>query len=158
MTDPMNGLLSFQEALRDGTIEPRPCRWNKNLQVLEDNSEGELRITHARIIGGETHGIIIYCLAEAVESVPCFAVGYAVNEGHRNKGVGTSLLQESIEELRGELKSVGMTDFYLEAVIGVENTPSNKIATKVLSANPVRTTDKISGEPAYQYLKRFKSA
>lgn len=158
MTDPMNGLSSFQEALLLGTIEPRPCKWNKNLQVLEDNAEGELRITHARIIAGETHGIIIYCIAEAVESVPCFAVGYAVAEKYRGKGVGTMLLSESIEELSRELHQAGLTDYYLEAVVGVENTASNKIAAKVLSAQPVKTIDKISGKPAFQYLRRFKAS
>jgi len=153
----MDGLSSFQEALTLGTIEPRPCKWNKNLQVLQDNAEGELRVTHARIVDGEAHGIIIYCIAENVESVPCFAVGYAVAEKYRRKGIGTTLLSESVEELSRELHQVGLTDYYLEAVVGVENTASNKIATKVLSAKPVRTTDKISGEPAYQYLKRFKA-
>lgn len=153
----MDGLLSFQEALLNQKIKPRPCLWNKNLHVLEDDAEGELRVTHARIVGEEARGYVVYCIAKPVDSVPCFAVAYAVAEAHRHQGLGTSLLIESIEELGHELQKVGITDYYLEAVVSVDNEPSNKMASKVLSSTPVRTTDIISGEPAFQYLKRFKT-
>jgi GNAT superfamily N-acetyltransferase len=156
MTDPMNGLLSFQEALLQKLIEPRPGQFNSSLSVLEDNPNGELRVTHARVVEEAVHGTVMYCVVDPVGRIPCFSVGYAVSEEQRRQGVGASLLQESIEELRREMFRVGVKDFYIEAIVGINNDASNGLASKILSHDPVRTTDKVSGEPAFQYLKRIK--
>ena len=152
----MNGLLSFQEALSQQLITPRPGQFNSSLSVMEDNPNGELRITHARIVAEEVHGTVMYCVVDPVDLIPCFSVGYAVSEERRRQGVGATLLQESIEELRRKMFRVGVKDFYIEAIVGINNVASNGLATKILARDPVSTTDKVSGEPAFQYLKRIK--
>ncbi len=62
-----------------------------------------------------------------------------------------------MHELEQQLRIKGLTDYYLEAVIGVNNVPSNRIASKLLSSEPTKTVDNLSGEPAMQYLKRIQT-
>lgn len=154
MTDPTTALLSFQQALADEKISPSPGRWNPDLQVLQDEPNGCLRVTHAKIVGTTAQGIVEYFIVQPVGGIPCFQIGYAVAPSFRRQGIATALLRESMEELKRELQSVGLHEYYLEAVVGVQNVASNKIATLLLSTNPDSITDGVSGEPAFQYLKK----
>lgn len=43
--------------------------------------------------------------------------------------------------------------FYVEAVVGVNNTASNKLAKRLLSDTLEAITDELSGEPALRYVK-----
>lgn len=154
MTDPTTALLSFQQALIDKEIKPRPGRWNKGLQVLEDRPAGQLRVTHSRIVGKVAQGIVEYVIVEPVKSLPCFAIGYAVASAFRQQGIGSALLRESMEEFKRELNRGGLKEYYLEAVVGIQNTASNKIASRLLCPNPKPIIDQLSGEPAFQYFKK----
>lgn len=157
MTDPAEALLSFQEALTNNVIKPRPCRWNKALSVFEDKpgDGNELRVTHAKIVEGVAQGIVLYAIVDSVESLPCFQIGYAVQSKLRGQGIGNILLSESMEEMKLELQGVGIKEYFLEAVVGIQNVPSNKLAARLLSTRPEHITCQSSGEPALQYLKKI---
>ena len=43
--------------------------------------------------------------------------------------------------------------FYIEAVVGVDNTASNKISQNVLKVTGKKVVDQVSGEDASQYIK-----
>jgi len=61
----------------------------------------------------------------------------------------------TLAELEAGLGRNGVSAFYVEAVVGIDNEPSKRIAEKVLSSNPEQVTDKFSGQPAYHYVKRI---
>ena len=66
---------------------------------------------------------------------------------------GESILSQGIEELAKGWKRAGITMFYIEGVVSVNNEASKKIASRVLSPSPVAITDEFCNEPALQYLK-----
>jgi len=153
MTDPMDGLRSFQQALTDKLIAPQICKENTQLFILEDKAEGKYRLTYAKISQGEAQAIVMFVPVEPINGKACFNVGYAVDPQHRNQGAGASILQESIEEMRTGLGRHGVGSYYLEAVVSPTNVASIKIAEKHLSAAPEKIIDQVSGENALQYLR-----
>ncbi|HDJ8365911.1 TPA: GNAT family N-acetyltransferase, partial [Escherichia coli] len=93
---------------------------------------------------------------EFVEGKPCFGVGYAVADEYKAQGIGTQLLIASIEEMQYGFRN-SFNEFYVEAIVGVGNQASNKLAAKVLSDTPEPGTDSYSGKPINQYMKLFKT-
>jgi hypothetical protein len=57
--------------------------------------------------------------------------------------------------MRHGLALQGRSDFYVEAVVGVDNRPSQRVAEKVISDAPTAVQDQVSGEPALQYIRRI---
>ena len=51
MTDPLNALQSFQQALLRGEIQPQRGVLDKNIYVYVDQPEGETRFTYVRLEG-----------------------------------------------------------------------------------------------------------
>jgi hypothetical protein len=92
-------------------------------------------------------------VTEPVEGVPCFQLGYAVLDSARNAGLGSAIVAKSIEEISDGFKATPLKKFYVEAVVGRDNLPSNKIAAKVLAGKATEITDVFSGEPALRYLR-----
>jgi GNAT superfamily N-acetyltransferase len=156
MTDPNNALVSFQDAYKRRLIALQRSRFNRDIFEHADDALGVPRITHARFASGIPIGIVIYCPVQPVGGIPCFAIGYAVDEKSRGQGIGTQLVKDSIEVVRQGFQSAGINDFYLEAIIGAQNGASNQIARKLISASPKSITEKHSNEPAYQYMCRIR--
>lgn len=46
--------------------------------------------------------------------------------------------------------------FYVEAIVGADNKPSQRVAEQVISNTPVAVTDKLSGLPAFQYIRKIE--
>lgn len=155
MTDPMPALLSYVDAFNDGRIEAQACPGQRSLFVTQDQANGSLRLTYARIVEGRVQGIAMYCIVDPVDGIPCLQTGYAVVEYYQNQGVGAALVRDSLAELQPNLHRVGISAFYVEAVVGMDNEPSNRIACSILTDSPQQITDQFSGEPALQYLRKF---
>jgi hypothetical protein len=102
---------------------------------------------------GKVLSISLFALTEPVSGIPCFQIGYAVVESMRQKGLASDIVAKGIHELRNGLKRNGAQQFYVEAVVAVPNTASNKLAKRLLSDNPKPCVDAYSGKPAMQYLK-----
>lgn len=153
MADPMNALASLQVAIDKGIVQLQPCSIHSDLKVLADQPTGKLRLTYANISNGKVLAISLFAFTAPIDGVPCFNVGYAVVESMRNKGLAADILAKSIEELRNGFMRNGAKKIYLEAVVAVSNTPSNKVAKKVLSDTPTQCTDAYSGQPALQYIR-----
>jgi len=60
--------------------------------------------------------------------------------------------------LRNGLVRHGIKQFYIEAVVGLENKVSQRVATKVISETPKETTDFVSGLPALVYTRLIEAA
>lgn len=155
MTDPHVGLLSFQEAFRDGRIQPSACIKQPQLVVLHDDAEGTPRLTYAVIEDGIVKAIAVYVRVEPIDGLQCFGLGYAVAEPFRKQGLAYSIVEASIDEIRhGFRKHFPL--FYIEAIVSVENQASNKVAARFLTSKPDSITDEVSGEPAFHYVRLIK--
>jgi hypothetical protein len=150
MVDPHIGLVSYQEALLQGLIHPRPCKVHKELTVLFDDVPDGKRITYALMSGSTVKATVIYALNGSLNGKPYFQVGYAVAEAFRNQGVAKKALRMSIEEIT-EGFSASIPSFYIEAVVSRSNAASLRLAETVIGGAPEEITDKHSGESALRY-------
>lgn len=154
MTDPHDGLLSFQEALRGGRIAPIACELHPDLYVLKDFCMEGARLTYALIEMGLVKATAVYVVSQPIEGIQCFAIGYAVAKPFRNQGLANVVLEKSVTELRHGLRKK-LHKFYVEAIVGVSNIPSQRVAERFLSASPRTTNENISGQPAFAYCRLF---
>lgn len=155
IVDPHIGFISFQQALRDRTIAPTLCAGHADLYVMMDvPEEGVRRLTYAIISDGSAKAYAVYIQAEDMEGKPCFGVGYATDEHYRGKGIATALVKASMAELyKGIARHLHSPGIYIEAIVGVDNLASQKVASRLLSAEPESIKDNVSGEPALHYVK-----
>jgi hypothetical protein len=65
--------------------------------------------------------------------------------------MGTGILSKSVEEISNGFEATPLKRFYEEAMVDVDNVPSNKIAAEVLSTAPTEIKDVFSGAPALHY-------
>ncbi|WP_333692336.1 GNAT family N-acetyltransferase [Atlantibacter hermannii] len=152
MVDPSNSLASFQVALNNNLITLTPCLLHPEMKVLQDNAEGTPRLTYALLDGEKVKGIAIYVPVEPIEGTLCFGLGYAVAEQYRKQGVASEIVQKSLEEIHACFKR-HIPKFYVEAIVGIDNYASNKVASKFLSQEPKACDDSCSGKPAQQYVR-----
>lgn len=159
LTDPMDALESLEPAIRHGAVTMQPCEVHDDLQVLLDRPDGaSLRITYAMISGaGIVKGIAIFTPVEPIDGVVTFGLGYAVAQQFRGEGLAAEIVTKAIEELRNGMARNGLREFYLEAIVGTNNAPSNAVARRVISDSPKDGTDAISGEPILAYVKLVRS-
>lgn len=155
MTDPMDALKSFRQAVADGDIAPIEAESHDDLLAYFDRPEGVHRFTYALRKGGEIAAIAIFAKAEPIDGVQCMGVGYAVIESFRSKGYGAEVVRKSFDEVRLQSRKVGVTHLYVEAVVSIDNEPSNRIARKLFSAEPKAGTDQVSGQPSFQYIRKL---
>lgn len=156
MTDPSNALRSFQGELLRGAIQLRRGVLDRNLYLHVDNPDGETRFTYVTLQGRTVTALVIFALVPPIEGTPCFGIGYAVPEAYRNQGRAKGAISAAISELQNGLKQHGRTVFYVEAIVGADNKSSQRVAAQAISDAPVAVTDKISGSPAFQYVRRIE--
>ena len=156
MTDPMNALAGLQDALDASQVRLTACALYPELGVFLDQPNGKSRFTYALVNHGIVVAVALFAVAEPIKGLPCYNIGYAVTNSQRGLGIGSEVLRKAIEELAHGLSRTPMKAFYLEAVVSVDNEPSNRIATKTISDSPVAGTDCFSGEPILQYVRRVE--
>jgi hypothetical protein len=154
MTDPMDALVSFQQALLDGEISLRPGDLDAELFVYADDAAGVPRITYVRLDGKTVKAFVNAVLTEPIEGLPCFQLGVAVPVQYRNKGYAKSTLAAAIAELQHGLARNKIPSFYVEGIVSVDNEPSKRASAATISTTPKPITDQGSGLPALQYLRK----
>ena len=157
MTDPMDALLSFQPAFRAKELIVQKVAFDATIFVHMDKPLGEIRYTYVRTQGKKVTALVNITMAEAIEGVLCFAIGYAVPEEERRRGLATQLVKAAIAELQHGLARNGVTTFYIEAVGGKDNIASQKVAAATLTITPREGVDSISGNPVFVYGRKFSS-
>ena|SRR5689334_348159 len=156
MTDPTNALQSFQQALLHGGIQLQPGVLDRDIYVYFDRPNGASRFTFIRLEDTTVTAFVEFASCEAIEGTPCFAIGYAVPEAHRNQGLARNAIRAAISELQNGLGVIGLSVFYVEAIVGVDNKASQRVAEKVISDTPVLVTDQVSGLPAFRYVRKVE--
>lgn len=154
LTNPYHALVSFQEALEAGEIELQPGELDANVYVHVDHPNGTPRLTYVRLHNGKVTSFVNLVPCDPVEGVPCFNIGYAVPRDFRNQGRARDLVQAAIAELSRGLARNGITTFYIEAIVGKDNVPSQHVAESTLSPDGIPGTDSLSGVSIYQYLRK----
>jgi hypothetical protein len=158
MTDPSNALQSFQQGLRLGQLVLQRGVLEHDLYVHADRPNGEFRLTYVRLQEKTVTAFVEFVSCDPIDGVPCFNVGYAVPEGFRNQGRAKEAIIAAISEMQHGLGKIGYSIFYIEAVVGTDNVPSQHVAEHVISDNPVAITDQTSGLSALQYVRKIEPA
>jgi len=158
IVDPHIGFLSFQDAVRAGTIQLAKCASHPDLYMFHDTPKpGVQRLTYALVTEGLARAYAVYVLAEPLNGKPCFGIGYATDVEYRGQGVATEVVRVSMVDLQKNMASkLRSPGFYVEAIIGADNLASQAVAARTLSDKPKQTRDKESGQPALQYVKLLR--
>jgi Acetyltransferase (GNAT) domain len=154
MTDPLNALVCFQREFKLGRIRVRQCELDRSLYVYDDVAEGTPRSTYVTLEGKAVTALVILGLWEPIDETPCFCIGYAVPEKYRNQGRATKAVSAAIAELK-HAQPVN-SPFYVEAIVGADNKPSQRVAEQIISDKPIAMTDEISGLPAFRYVRKIE--
>lgn len=159
MTDPSDGMKSFQQELRRGSIAIQVAKTDPNLFVHLDAPNGppEYRYTYVRLKGKTVTAMVIFAAQPPEDGKPYFAVGYAVPKKFQNQGRAKDILVAAIADMRAGLLRNGIPEFYIEAIVGADNVTSRKVAEHIISHEPEAITEKLSGLPAFKYVRRITS-
>jgi predicted GNAT family acetyltransferase len=132
LTDPSIGLKSFHSELAWGRIKVDRCRWAKNLYMHLDfptGNSGDPRYTYVLLDEkNSVKALVVMAVAEPLNGLPCFGVGYAVPEKHRGKGYAKEAVASALREFRSGMKNARVDEFYIEAIVGRDNDPSHGVA------------------------------
>jgi len=157
MADPHAALLSFQQALADGEIQLRPGELDPKLFLYADQPNGRARFTYVRLNNRTVTAFVNLAVADPIEGMPCFQIGYAVPEAFRGQGRAKDAVKAALAELKNGIARANITTFYVEAVVGKDNEPSKHVAAATISSKAVEITDQDSGLPALQYVRRIEA-
>jgi ribosomal protein S18 acetylase RimI-like enzyme len=155
MTDPMNSLISFQEALRAREIVPQRGELHDDLLVLLDHPNGKTRFTYALVKDGDVVAVAMFVPGDPMAGSPCFNTGYAVDPAHRSRGYGKEVVQKAFDELTNGFQRAKIPHLYVEAIVCTSNEHSKALAASLFSATPESCTDGFSGKPALQYVRKL---
>ena len=155
MTDPANAMHSFQEELVRGTIKLQDGSVNAGIHLHADNPEGVSRFSYVRLENGTVTAFVSFVPVDPIEGKICFSIGYAVPEQYRNQGRAKKVVSMAMAEMQYGLGRGGISVFYVEAIIGVNNKSSQRVAEQTISATAVAMTDQVSGLPALQYIRKI---
>ena len=156
MTDPSSALKSFQQELLRGGIPLKRGVLDQELYVHFDRPNGGSRFTYVRLEGRTVTAFVEFALCEPIEGTPRFCIGYAVPEAYRNQGRAKEAIRTAISEMQHGLGRIGLSVFYVEAIVGADNKSSQRVAEQAISDTPVAVTDQISGLPAFKYVRRIE--
>jgi hypothetical protein len=158
MTNPMDALNKLQDALDGEVVQLEKGNLYPELGVIMDQPTADTRrLTFANVQGGRVLAIAMFVIVQPVRGVACYHLGYAVIEPLWNQGLGTDIVKKAMAELLALLKGNGAWQFYIEAVVGIENDSSNKLARRLISNGPQSIRDLVSGQPALHYLTLIKA-
>lgn len=150
-------MVSFQEAIRDGEIALQRGALDRNVFVYMDKlPSGATRFAYARMNGQIVLAFANFVTAGSEKGLPVFQVGVAVPVSERGKGRAKHIVAAGIAELKHGLNRAHPgAEFYVEAIIGIDNIASQCVAAAAISADtPKRITDSVSGLPALQYIRK----
>jgi hypothetical protein len=156
MTDPYEGLTSFQQALLNGEISLRSGEVHPDLYLHVDYPNPNVpRFTYVRLDGQMVTALAMITPAEPMDGLRCFQAGVAVPEAHRGKGHAKSIVAAAIAELKHGLARNGIRSFYVKAIVSIDNEPSKRVARSTICEAPSGITDSVSGLPALHYVRKI---
>jgi hypothetical protein len=152
MTNPMDALKSLQFELNRG-FSLKSCELYPELKMTFDEPNGSHRFTYAKIESGVIKSFTTFIVVEPLEGKPCFSIGYATPKKFQGNGLASEVVEKSIKELKNGFQRNDIKEFYIEAVIAVDNVSSQKVANKTISNERKQIVDEVSGVNAYYYKR-----
>lgn len=154
LTDPTPAMVSFEQAIRDGDIQVRKAALDTSVVYYADQvPSGASRFAYARMSGPYIVAFANFVSNGHIDRLPVFQIGVAVPEAERGRGRAKHIMAAGIAELKRELSRAHPgAEFYVEAVVGLDNLPSQNVAAAILSTSPKPITDEVSGLPALHYI------
>lgn len=138
-----------------GRIKIDQCRGEKDLFSHVDfptGNKNDPRYTYVCLDEKKSvKAFVVMAVAEPLNGLPCFGIGYAVPEKHRGNGYAKEAVAVALRAFRAKMKNNRIKEFYVEAIIGRDNDPSNAVAMAAISPHRTEVTDKISQTPCFRY-------
>jgi predicted acetyltransferase len=155
IVNPMDAFKTFEPALKSGQLNVQMGTVDPTLlMTLDEPTAGEWRMTYARMHGESVGAIAIILPAEPFKGRPVFQIGYAVPQHLRKRGLAKDVAHAAINEFTAGMARNGIKSFYIEAIVGVKNIGSQKVAAHVIGGDPENILDEHSGEAALQYMRK----
>jgi hypothetical protein len=156
MTDPSDAMISFQQGLAAGEIPLQKGALDPDIFVHLDRPNGLTRFTYVRLNHQTVVALVMFVITDPLDGIPCFQIGYAVPEAYRGQGYAKSIVKAGIAELKNGLSRAhpAGAPFYVEAVVGIDNEASKRVAEATISTTPDAVTDSVSGLPALHYVRK----
>lgn len=126
------------------------------LSVLLDFPSGRPRFIYLAIEDGRITALAMLAMVDPVKGVPCFQLGVAVPDALRGQGRAKRIVRSALAELKHGSAKNNVPRICVEAVVGTDNIPSQKVASDCLSRDPILITDQVSGLPALHYTTQFE--
>jgi predicted acetyltransferase len=149
---------SFQQCLLEGILDVALVKPHNDLYSHFDiPAPGVGRLTYVRLSKDrKTVTAFLSCVMNGqIEGSPCIAFGYAVPEKMRNQGLAKQILRDVIYDQVDKAGKAGHSTVYVEAVVDVTNTASQRVSESVLAVGKEEIVDSVSKRPAYRYTKLF---
>lgn len=154
MPDMMESLKSLQDALDNGEfLQMQTCVLNKQYKVILDHPMGNARFSYAKMDKGQVRAFSVFVQADHINGVPCFNIGYAVQQKYRGKGLAVEAVNVGVEELKNGLGRAWVKEFYIESVIDVSNLASIKVSEKLFATTGTEVTDSNSQKLCLRFEK-----
>jgi len=153
ITDPMDALVQYQEAFVLGLIPVQPCSANHDLLFAVDYPHDNVRFSYMRAVRQSLSVLVMFVQTGLEEEEPIFHIGYAVAPEFRGCGLAASTVGAALADLSVRLGRAQIPMIRIEAVIGVDNVASQRVALVIFDKTPVSVTDEVSGEPALYYCR-----
>ena len=155
MTDPLDALLSFQQALLNGEIRLHAGELDPELYVHASQSGDAPQFTYVRLQGLMVKGFVVMAMTEPKDDLPCFQASVAIPEAYRGQGSAKNILEAAMAELKNGLSRNNAHSLYVEVIAGDDNEACKRLAESTISKTPVAVRDDVSGEPALQYVRKL---
>lgn len=151
MTDPSDALRSFQQAFAQGGMDLQRGTLDPVLYLYVDAPTGKTRFTYAKAERLVVTALAIFAAVDLTNGMPVFQVGYAVSPKFQGQGRAKDIVAAGIAEMRYGFTRTPMQAFVVEAVVGIDNPASQRVAEQVISAHRSAITDSVSGLAAFRY-------
>ena len=152
MTDPHDALPSLQAAFAAKELRLDRCSFDAGLWLHQDTVNGKGRFTYIRNEGRVVVAFAVFVEGQPLEGAPCLDAGWATLASRRGEGLATRTVKAALVELTAGLGPHGA--FWVEAVVGLDNLASQKVAASGMGVQGKPITDKVSGLPALVYRKQ----
>lgn len=156
ITDPSAALASFQRDLSGGLLPLQRGTLDPDLFVLVDFPNEQPRFIYLTIESRVVTGLVILAMVDPVPGEPCFQLGVAIPQAYRGQGRAKKIVWAALTELQHGSAKSNVRTIRVEAVVGVDNIPSQKVAAACIAATPVAITDQVSGLPALHYTTKLE--
>jgi len=125
-------LLQFQSSLDLGVIDLNPSFNSREVWVHYDEpAENVKRYTYVILEGRKVIALAALTPADPLNGKAVMALGYAVHEDHRGKGLAKKIAGAAVKEFDFGIRKHKIPLMYIEASVEVRNVASNVVSKSI---------------------------